>query len=229
MCKIKLMLFHKTNSRICAGIIGFLAGILLLTLNSCSTDPTLIDRSFLTGETCEAPCWYGLEIDKSTKADILAKLDQLPFVEHNTYKEYDAGWMNDQNAKEIQFRCLNRPNEVCGGALTSNDILKRLWLRVGYDLSFVQAVDKLGSPDFLEYEQFSMSGKCRIDLLWVESGIDISAYENGSQGCQSVADGNGVSPNKLVATIFYFAKEGFGEPGSCCKRIPWPGFTEQGQ
>jgi hypothetical protein len=229
MIQVFFRLFHKTDSKNRFGMIRFLAAILLPALNSCSVDPALIDRSFLTEETCKAPCWYGLEIDKSTKADILAKLDQLPFVEHNTYKEYGTVWMNDQNAKEIQFHCLNQPDEFCGGALISNNILKSLWLRVGYDLSFKQAVNKLGPPDFLEYEQFSMSGKCRIDLLWIESGIDISSYENGSQGCQSVADGNGVSPNKLVAAIFYFAREGFGEPGTCCKRIPWPGFAKQEQ
>jgi len=230
MCKIKLMPFHKTESRNYSGIIGLLVGILLLLpLNSCSIDPAFIDRSFLTGETCEAPCWYGLEIDKSTKADVLAELDQLPFVERGTHKEYGASWLNDQNAKEIQFHCLNRPDEVCGGALISNDILKRLWVSVGYNLSFEQAVDKLGPPDFLDFEQFSMSGKCRIDLLWVKSGIDIYAYDNGSQGCQGIADGNGVSPDKLVEVIIYSSKETFGELGKCCKRIPWPGFTKQEQ
>lgn len=226
MWKTRLMPFHRYDNRNSAGKIRLLVAILILVLNSCSTDSALVDRSFLTGESCAAPCWYGLEIDKSTKADLLAKLDQLAFVEHNTYKEYGAAWMNDQNATEIVFHCLNRPDAVCGDALISNDILKKLWLSVGYELSFAQAVEKLGPPDFLEYEEYSMSGVCTIDLLWAKRGIEIDTSEHGSEGCQSIANGNGVSPKKLVANIVYFSKEAFGEPGTCCKRIPWPGFAK---
>lgn len=194
MWKTRLMLSCKVARRNSSWTIRLFVAALVFVLNGCSginlpstTDPALIDKSFLTQKPCAAPCWYGLEIDKSTKADILAKLDELTFVDHNTYKEYGTVWVDDQNAKEIRFHCLNKPNEICGGTLISKDILKELWFNIGYDLSFAQVVDKIGPPDFVEYEPFSLAGICTIDLVWVNPGIDVNTKENGHQGCDSIA------------------------------------------
>jgi hypothetical protein len=234
MYKTKLTLSNKSDKGNGLWITRLLVAILSLVLNSCSgitlstTDSALVDKSFLTGKPCTAPCWYGLEIDKSTRADTLDKLNQLDFVKHNAYKEYGTVWNNDQNAREIQFYCLNQPNEVCGGALISNNILKRLWLKVGYDLSLKDVIDKIGPPDFQDYE-LQIQGGCNISLWWTERGILINIIENNYTECQKIADGSGISPQKMVKLITYFAKEDFGEPGDCCKRIPWPGFAKQEQ
>jgi len=44
-------------------------------------EPTLIDWSILTGLPCAAPCWYGLEVGRSTKSDILATARPLSFID----------------------------------------------------------------------------------------------------------------------------------------------------
>lgn len=202
----------------------------LLIFNSCSnfteisTDDSFIDKSFINSEPCSPPCWYGLEIDKSTKADVLAILDRLTFVDHEKYREYGSVWLNDDNAKEIQFNCTYLKN--CGGALISNDKLKILWLRVGYDLSLKEAVDRLKAPDFLVYE-FRIQGGCRISLWWVEQGIILETIDNNSiDECQSLSLGKGLTPHKMVRLITYYSKENTGTQGDCCKRIDWPGFTK---
>jgi hypothetical protein len=46
--------------------------------------PKLQDRSFLTGTPCLAPCWYNLEIGKSSKNDVIEKLQTLEFIDQKT-------------------------------------------------------------------------------------------------------------------------------------------------
>jgi hypothetical protein len=211
--------------------IGYLLLIMLaVAINGCSKSTTdeaaLIDRSFLTGEPCEAPCWYGLEIDKSSKEDVIAKLDQLPFIDHSTYHEAGTVWMKDEGAREIQFKCI-ASKTICGGALTSDDVLKQMWFHVGFDLSFKAVADKIGSPDFLDYGPFNLEGGCRIILWWEQEGIAVDSVDEASdEKCRSIANGNKVTPSLKVRLLIYFAEGGFGLPGDCCPRISWPGFAE---
>jgi hypothetical protein len=68
-----------------------LVAVLGLTLASCDGNPALddplADSSFLTQQPCAAPCWYGLEPDKSTADDVIAALRKLPFVDSGTIWE----------------------------------------------------------------------------------------------------------------------------------------------
>jgi hypothetical protein len=47
-------------------------------------DDARVDQSFITGNTCAAPCWYGLEIDKSSEADVMSVLTTLKFIDYET-------------------------------------------------------------------------------------------------------------------------------------------------
>ena len=216
--------FYKNNLR----RLWLLAYISVLVLNSCSgavkTTTDTVDMSFINSESCAPPCWYGLEIDKSTKADVLAILDQLAFVVHDGYREHGTVWNNNDNASEIQFSCVSLDN--CGGAIIYDDKLKILWLRVGYDLTYKDTVDRLGAPDFIDYE-FRIQGGCRVNLWWVERGIVIETVDGNSiDECKNLSQGKGLTPHRLVDLITYYSKEGNITPGDCCKRIDWPGFDK---
>jgi hypothetical protein len=178
--------------------------------------PENIDKSFLIGESCTLPCWHGLIINKSTKDDFIATLDNLPFVEHNTYKEYSTIWVNDLPATEIQFTCASNHTSTCGGALISDNTLRSVWTVLEYDLTIKDAVEKLGSPEFVEYEWPSISGKCSFSLVWAAHGVSASIYDDRSYNeCESIIDGNRVLPTLFVNSITYFSFDDYGELGDC--------------
>lgn len=173
------------------------------------------------------PCWHGLIINKSTKDEIIATLNSLPFVEHNTYKEYSTLWVNDSPATEIFFKCASYRAVTCGGVLISDNILRVVWIYPEYDLTIKNAIDKLGSPDFVEYEWPSISGECSFGLTWTVYGVSVTTYDNRSYNeCESIIDGNRISPTLLVDSITYFSFDDYGELGDCCHRISWPGIKD---
>jgi hypothetical protein len=190
-------------------------------------DP-LADQSFLTQEPCAAPCWYGLELDKSNKVDVYAVLGKLSFVDETTIKELPASWSGDQSASEILFGCSHPSDTSCGGVLLSGDKLKRMWFSVGYELTAETAVEQLGLPAYIDYGPYSAEiESCIIDLAWPGKGILLRYLNKTTYAqCQTLQSGNSVSSNIKIATIYYLAQEGFGsEPTGCCKRISWPGFA----
>jgi hypothetical protein len=229
MSKIKFNLFRKAHSAVL---------ILALILNGCSSNifaterPPVVDKSFLASEICDPPCWYGLVINKSTKDDVLSVLDGLPFVDNNSYKEYETFWIDDTLANEIQFKCLYNNINPCGSVTFSNKTLKKIWLTVNYDLSLANVINRLGIPDYLIYFWPNPSGHCDISVLWLKKGISVGFQDDKKYNeCESVIDGNGVSSEVLVETTIYASQEffesSFDLPGGCCKRIAWPGFKDK--
>jgi len=232
MYKIKLNRFRRNKSmKACISIDKLSIVIaLLLVLNSCtfnvgSVEPTpIIDKNSLTGEMCDSPCWHGLHINESSKKDVLSTLDQLPFINHNSYKEYETLWVDNMAAEEIQFTCTYSKS-ACGGALISSKVLKRFWVVMNSNWPLQNAVDQLGIPESLEYFWPSPSGDCTITVYWVNQGVSVKMYDNKNYNqCESIADGNGINPEIAVYSIIYFSEESFGLPGKCCERIAWPGF-----
>ncbi len=127
------------------GGFGLVVMILLqITIISCKSgnDNLPVDRSFLTQQPCASPCWYGLEPDKSSTSDVHATLATLPFVDQSRIAEGRRTWLKDDNAKEIDFDCVNPKGDSCGGMFTfSQGTLKWLLLRIPYQLTFQMAAD----------------------------------------------------------------------------------------
>jgi len=218
--------------------IKWLILVIALILNSCSdrvvaSDKTpVIDRSFITGELCDAPCWYGLEINRSTKDDVLSTLNQLPFVESRSYKEYETYWLDGSLTNALQYECVKSNANPCGILTFYKGILKKNWLSVNYDLTLENVIERLGMPDYLTYFWPNPSGICEISVLWIEKGITISFdNKNNYNECENVIDGNGVTPGVLVESVLYTSREvleaTFNIPGGCCESIKWPGFKDR--
>ena len=69
---------------------------------------------FVTGNPCSAPCWYGLQLNKSTEADVYSTLKKLDFVDQTSIGEWSVTWLNDADAKEIFYSCLYPNEKGCG-------------------------------------------------------------------------------------------------------------------
>lgn len=236
MSLIKSMPFHnlelsKAVTECRQRSFGLLILFVLLGVAGCSgaeaTEDTLVDRSFLTGEPCAPPCWYGLELDKSSKADVFATLKGLPFIDPVAIREAGTVWLDDDVAQEIIYGCLQPKDAQCGGVLVSKDKVKLMWMFVGHELTFETVVYQLGPPNSLDYGVFNHDGGCRISLNWPEQNISIDSVNKESYApCQAIKNGEGVSANAKVRLIAYLVKEGFPKPVGCCNGIAWPGFVE---
>jgi hypothetical protein len=228
MYKIKLTLFIK-----------LLIFTVVIALTGCSSristpDKTpMVDQSFLTGEICDPPCWHGLEINNSTKEDALSTLNQLPFIDASSIGEYETYLFNNGPlASEIAYKCAKSNKYPCG-ILTFYDgkLIKNL-ITVNFELTLEGAVKRLGTPDHLIYFWPNPYGSCEITVSWIKRGTSITLYDKKNYNeCESIIDGNGVSPNILVDAILYTSPEFLDEnyvknPGTCCTTIEWTGFKE---
>jgi len=187
------------------------------------------DHSFLTDEPCKAPCWQGLELDKSTEKEIIETLKELPFIDTSKIYTFPSSWLGDISAREIGYDCLHPKMELCGALRVSGDKLKELRYKVGYQLSMETVVSKLGPPDYIEAGPIHPEiGGCDLTLYWPGQKI-IAGYinEKAEPLCNAIEAGEKIPPDILVTDLTYSVNEGFGSlPGGCCTRNPWPGFSE---
>ena len=200
--------------------------ILLLAIISGCRSKTEIDQSFLTDLPCTAPCWYDLKVNKSTKADVLTTLYQLPFVDKGTIHEYGTRWDEDDNAVEIYYECVD-PRGSCGSLTLSENHLKTIWMSVKYPITFKDAVKKLGEPEYLEYGVCNLRvPSCRVNLSWPEQSIIVGADLEKIKFCDDIRVGQTIPSETQITEIFYTVEESFElEVGSCLHRLSWPGFS----
>lgn len=214
-----------TYNRIKLVVLGFL---LAMFLSSCSTEQkeTLKDESFITGLPCAAPCWQGLELDKSNKSDVIAKLQELPFVDKGSIREYGARWMSDQNAVAIHYDCTS-PRRACGELRLSGDRLKNIHFLIEYPLTFDDVIEKLNSPDFVSVGVCQPEKPdCRVGLNWPGKGIFVGTHGDDVDLCEAVRKGLKIPAKTKVTEIAYSAEEAFAPvEGSCLQDLPWPGLS----
>jgi hypothetical protein len=216
----------KISFRIKVRLLLCLSLLLIFILSGCRQN-TEIDSSFITDLPCSAPCWYGLKLDVSSKADVLATLNQLSFVDKKSIHEYGSRWRSDDQAIAIYYDCISLHGN-CGSFTMSGDRLKRIWMHINYPLTFKQAVDKLGEPEYIEYG-VCQPEYCRVNLDWPDQNIFVVSSKKGMMLCNEIQPGKKtISPEAQITDIFYAIVEESPKQdvGSCLQLMPWPGFRE---
>ncbi len=226
MLIIRSKLSHRLGTWLFIILLGFGS-------TSCSEamDESIVDRSFLTEQPCSPPCWYGLELGKSTEEDMYTTLKSLPFVDQTTIVERGATWQSDENARSITFDCLHpwHGSKWCGDATFSADKLTMLWLSVNYDLTFETVVQRLGTPDYISYGPYHVEvGGCEVLLYWPKSQICVDSLDTtGDRVCRMLNAGQGIDPAAKVSNIIYMVHEAFPDgPEEGLPYAPWPGFAQ---
>jgi hypothetical protein len=208
----------------------YIVVLIVVIAAACSAvDDSQADHSFTTDKPCAAPCWYGLEPDHSTKADVVAVLKQLEFVDSTSIKEYGTRWSGDDHALGITFGCVHPQTATCGSAVISGDKLKSLLLSAGSKLTVKMTVDKLGIPDYVDYGPYAPEvGGCNMVLSWPQRGIGIQMLETRNETvCRALRSGQGIPPDLRMTALSYSVQEALPSgPGGCCTRISWPGFAK---
>jgi hypothetical protein len=199
--------------------------IVLLTLAGCSTNsdlpvvnPNLIDRSFLTDQPCQSPCWYGLQPGVSTEDEVFATVRNLTFVKQDqiltsSYK-FDRnlpGFLTTLYYKEADKSIKDESGPSLGNFIISDHTLVQIELWPYFKLSFKQAAEKLGDPDYFAIvPQYGPDGgrECRVFMLW-KKGIKVAHYDKPElffqkDTCDKVPSVDGHLPSSLSIDKIYY-------------------------
>jgi hypothetical protein len=221
-------------------ILGFIAVIMACQripseISTPMLDDSLTDRSVVTGLPCKAPCWYGLEVGKSTESEALSTLHELSFIDASTVQETKIGYWDpilQENlpAKLISASCKEPQERQCVGLIIAENQLKIIVLFPNYEITFLDVVDSLGSPDYVSLGLTPPvhSPSCSIGLIWKSRQIIIDHVDRSSTKLCDLGNANvGVSKNLEVNTITYFLPEYIKFQMDASEYYPWFGFIEQ--
>jgi hypothetical protein len=213
--------------------------VIAWTLTACAQRPTptleasLMDKSLLTDKPCPAPCWYGLELGKSTRAEVLATLQTLSFADPKTIQEAGSNYWDytaDKNlpATLIRIDCRrpNRPYPQCAALRVSNDILVDIILSPNYALPLSEVVDHLGPPDYVGAVILQDLTTCQLMLMWIKKQIQLERTEvNGKNLCEAVRAGQRLDPSLTVDAIYYMLPQWFARLPEEGRDRPWAGLA----
>jgi hypothetical protein len=194
-------------------------------------EPEIADRSFISGEPCEPPCWYGLIPGESTEDQLDDVLSTLPFVEKDSIRKWEhvsKGIIVDGN--EVDYNCMVANGGICGYIIVANGVIQVISHKIIYELPLETVIEKLGQPDYVIYTPYSPHGDgCEINLDWLDRGIIARLVEpRKKQSCIDLAEGRALDSDMLVTGLIYQSKAA-QVPDRCGKLpcVPWPGFLEK--
>lgn len=198
-----------------------------------------IDRSFITGIPCQAPCWYSIEVEKSTHDEVMNVVKALPFLNSDhifvTQSSYYDGIQEINLPATIKnVECTSRRHRSCVTFVFVENILKTIMISPNFSLSFEEAVEALGNPDYVRAWPGDRGNidACDIALQWEEELIQIIARNVGEdipENCSVAFNKMGVHPYLDVDVIVYMSPDHPGVIGGPAYdgAYPWKGFYEE--
>jgi hypothetical protein len=224
--------------------------ILITLITSCSpndefvdqkvTDLDHMDLSWMTGVPCSAPCWYGLEPGKSQKTEAISILKELPFINADSMNEMDT-WIRDFSQPEniagqsVWFNCKEPADRHCVYLEFAEDTLFDFLITPNYEVTFKQAVERIGEPDGLSYVRANVEMKgCYVSIIWVKHQMTINHYEKrhtfGKDLCDRINEAdNKMIPDLLIHDISYIQESWVNELWTRSNFKEWNGFIPDNQ
>jgi hypothetical protein len=192
----------------------------------------LVDNSFFDENPCQAPCWYDLELGKSTEPEVLTNLRKLSFINPAEVETHlSSYWMpNEQKnitAKLISAYCTDPNTQLCAALIVADGSLKTITLFPNRFISIRNVVDHLGIPDYVQVIH-TFTSRCRIRLVWIQKQILIEVTDQLSEKfCKEISNGNGINANLKINSIEYVIPDdiqltSIPETG---RDFKWPGFS----
>lgn len=232
---VKFILYHKKFSHLDFLFFLLFSGLAIVVTGCESTpkpvDLELVDQSFITDQTCEAPCWYGLEPGKSNETEVLDVLKKQPFVNQSMIEtRSNVGIDAYKNASEISYGCASPIGSTCGFISSVNGTVIYISVIVQYPLSLRSVINRLGAPDYIFYSPNSPHGDgCRVTFNWTQKRISTVGLDQTSQRiCLNLDEGKGLDPDLQIIELNY-KSEDIALQNYCdhmnCKS--WPGYIEE--
>jgi hypothetical protein len=180
-----------------------------------------VDRSFLTGQPCEAPCWYGLKLGESTLEDIRRTLPELPFVDSSRTYEQLIGNVGP-NEKAFDVHCTySKEKEFCATLVTSKDgKLSKIAITVAYELTLQMVIEKLGVPKFYTVGPYPNEDICRVVIYWPEKSIAASINDSPRDRLCTRSENEKIDLHSQILTLIY--TDISIEDQQKYEGLPWP-------
>lgn len=202
--------------------------------------PEFTDMSVLTDVPCASPCWYGLELGVSTKAEALATIEGLPFLDvaelyelAQTYT-YIEGLTKQTAVGTWVFVSCKQPDgrARCAGIQFVQDIVVEIAVFPNFDISLGQLVTHVGDPDYLQILTIFSEGPfgpvppCDIALVWKQRGI--RAFSRSAGDCAELRMARQVAQTLLASEIYYMLPENsaLADLSEANGDYAWAGFSE---
>lgn len=175
-----------------------------------------VDRSFVTGQPCDAPCWYKLRLGESTIDDIRATLTQLSFIDQSTLFEWSIG--TDGSKLGFYFDCVYyAPPGNCGELVAENGKLSKVAMAVQYSLTLELAIERLGVPNYYTVDTSSTESNCILSIYWPKKNIVAVVEENTrKKHCSDIKNGP-IDLDLQIISLIYIKVEAQNQEAR-----PWP-------
>lgn len=164
-----------------------------------------VDRSFVTGQPCEAPCWYGLRVGESTLDDIRKTLPELPFADVDHIHEQPTGAFGP-NEKSFTIPCVySEELESCAHLETSLDgILRGITIHIDYGLPLQAVVQKLGNPEYYTADPLPDQDICLLGIYWPQINIVAIVEDSPRTNHCSNNQNEPINLDLQVVSLVYF-------------------------
>lgn len=178
--------------------------------------PEQMDKSPFTGVPCSAPCWYGLEVGKSTESEVTSILPSLTFIDQESLQIYRRPSVPDYYSKlsgpgaEIVANCINSSRE-CLTITISNNLLQNIIVGLNYEITPDDAIEYLGNPDYIGYVNLgSERVMCEVYLIWNISRLVLASRFEDPEGvdryCFVVRSEGKVPESLLISEVRYLSQ-----------------------
>lgn len=178
--------------------------------------PEYMDLSWKTEQLCSSPCWYGLEIGKSTKEDLKSLVPTLSFL--SGIEEIKSTNISDEfgDGKKHVFMWIpcEKPAILnCTEAEFTENILNEIILHLNYELTVAEVVAEIGPPDHICFSSPHPEMRfSQIYLKWVDRGFIMGheryGYENLYRKEIKRMLKDGLIPGYLpIDVIYYYSQE----------------------
>lgn len=189
--------------------------------------PELIDQSWLSGRPCGPPCWYGLEIGKSTTQETINTLKDLPFLSNEI----------EQNTDHINIPCKKPSTMICANMNFNDGVLSKINTYINFPISIEQIVTQIGPPTGFDFGHMSPENfDCDITLYWKSQQMSVELYYTGQKNiCDELLANNGKFSKGLNAQFLHIMtvaelnnkmSRGQGLSESGIHYFLWGGFIE---
>jgi hypothetical protein len=181
-----------------------------------------VDRSFITKQPCEAPCWYGLTLGVSTDDDIRAKLLQLAFVDQATLFEQPMG-SDGSDLLGFYFDCVYyNPPGSCGVLEVENGKLSKIMMAVQYLLSLQMVIDQLGTPIYYTANPSPNEDICVLEIFWPEKNIIVTADDSPRKRLCTSTGNEQINMDMQIKQLIYI--ESKNQEQRINEGFPWLDF-----
>lgn len=203
------------------------------TITPMSIPVDLQDRSWLTGDPCSPPCWYGLLLDVSTEEEVVSVLESLPFVSSKYVKKNSVGYgdaLTDElyNAIRLQAKKINNINiHITVG----KGVLKQIDFGLNYKITIGEVVEQIGVPDVVGMTPDFDRNFCYVEFYWLEKQLVILSRISDSgwkEKCMAIGgpEGNPIDSNSSITNVRLIYQNWLTAMMERIDAPPWPGFSE---